>query len=142
MPCLYIAREIPHRETDSRRWVIHEIPIPSIGEPGFYRAVVSLDSFSSGKRAGVSTPERACFRTSPAWAPGRLYRLLRIEEWEEEVARITDSMRKHLHDWPDERELPRVRHASIWDFYAHIGWDRKRRRYVDKNGQPIKYSAV
>ena len=39
-------------------------------------------------------------------------------------------------------EVPRVQHESIFAFLEAIGFDRKRRRYVDSNLTPIRYSVV
>lgn len=142
MPQIFIATEVPYRTHDTKDRVIHEIQIPEFTEPGFYRQVTSLNSFTSGKRAGLNARERQCHRVTPAWAPGRLYNVKHFEEWNQDVGAVVDSMRKHGHDWLDEREMPRIKHASIWAFYAHIGWDRKRRRYVDAEGNAIKYSAA
>lgn len=129
-----IIVEIPHNDRGSNR-VIHRIAMPDYDEPGWYTQTISLSAFHTGRRRGATAEERRTRRDGCCWAPGRLYYCLhnREEDWHREQDRLQARMAEHGISYPDERQCETIEHDSIYAFYEHIGFDRKRRRYKDDN---------
>jgi hypothetical protein len=112
---------------DDRCVIVHKISIPDWSEPGFYRSIGTLNAFLYGDkdrnnfdalhpntaRAHGKKPKKP---THPFWYYG--------EDWEEFQA----AMERPLGTiW---RDRPVLNHASIWDFYKHIGFDYKTVKYT------------
>lgn len=143
-PRTYIAVEIPRdnkSKTEDRK--IHEITVPELGEPDGYFQALSIEAFRGGRRKGAGKADKACHHDRCCWGPKALFSLKSREDWETDVEITVSSpvMKKHVPDFPDERTFPRIKHASIWDFYNHIGFDHKLRGYRDKAGKEIKFST-
>ena len=102
----------------------HHIKIPRATEPGFYRAVVSMGAFQhrEGQRA-FGEKARAKRVILPVY-----YALQRRQERELNYAH-------HMHRYGTEyrEKLPIIEHESIWDFYKYIGYDYKKKRFVEKS---------
>lgn len=138
---MHYAILIERSYADDEVVAVHEVPY-GLELPLGPQMVGSLDSFTVGVRAGVSSKDKKHHRTTPAWGPTALYsRQQNLEEWEEVQGKFVERMRQRIPDWTDERALPRIRHESIKAFYQHIGFDYKSRHYRDKDGKPIKYTT-
>jgi hypothetical protein len=135
----FIVKFIP--KDDSGNCIIHKIPIPDVGEKGFYRIVGSWNAFSTGKRKGATKEERRKRHDGVCWAPTGLYythdaheeewleKVRRQLEWVDERTDLNDKQRAETKARVDETKFPTVEHASLYDFYDYIGFDRKARRY-------------
>lgn len=128
MPFYYIFSVTPDVGDEE---TLHRVAIPTSYEKGFYRSVGTLNSFCyGGERADATTKERAVYRAGKCWKPlgdGNylLYYGMRETEW---------IMREQSFEerWPGKSKInhPKTDHASIWDFYKHIGFDYKLKKYV------------
>lgn len=139
MPRTVIIVEIPHKG-EVTDYIIHEVLI-GLDMPLGPQRIGSYDRFFSGTRRYASKEDEACYQDSCCWGPTALFhRQGRVEEWEKETKETTARMRKFSPTWPDHTTFPRTQHANILEFYKHIGFDRFKRCYRDKDGNPIKYS--
>jgi hypothetical protein len=130
MPYTWIAKGLPRGEAPgdcARKRQIHKFTMPELGEPGFYRQTTSLNAFRHGRLKGVTPEDKRLRQTSCCWAPTMLWYLEREEEWLANQRRLA---RNPVLTKLDERVLPQHVHASIYDFFAYIGFDRQARRYV------------
>lgn len=136
-----ICVEIPIAK--GKKKIIHEIRHPKINEPGGYVSSVSLGAFR-GKRRGASKEDKEKHRDTCAWRHDAVFALNeQVDEW----INVSDQMIESLknipcdYDLTDEyadatkdmksvAEVPRIIHNSVWDFYKHIGFDHKKRRYI------------
>lgn len=135
----FIVKFIPD---DGGQCIIHKIRMPDYFDKGFYRDVCSWNWFQSGKKKGVTKTDRARRRITCCWSPTGLYYTHDWieDEWEQKVIRTlarnklrtdrTEAELAVIEKALDERNFPTFNHASIWDFYKHIGFDRKARKYV------------
>lgn len=128
MPQRFFALETDHKTGQQR---VHEVLLPNFSEPGFYRQMTSLSSFRGGRRLGASAQDRKHHRATPAWGPTKLYSFRPEVEWKLECK-----------FFEGRGELEVVKHEGLSAFYAYINWDPSLRRYVDKNGQPIRFSIL
>jgi hypothetical protein len=136
MPTFLYAREIPTGGSDNERR-LHRIAFPEYGEPGWYRLVGSFNAFRTGKQKGVpSDLTKRGFGTC-GWdhAKGLLYNLKRQDEHEFDLKTMLDSA-SHVNKEVGDKlrkiyaDVEVIDHASLYDFYDFIGFDRKTRRYV------------
>lgn len=102
----------------------HHIKIPRATEPGFYRAVVSMGAFQHRELTRVFGEK---VRTRRQEVPF-YYALQRRQEVELRYA-------SHVHRYGKTLKeiLPIIEHESIWDFYKYIGYDYKKKRFVEKS---------
>jgi hypothetical protein len=136
----YIAVEIPKGITKPSERKIHEISVPDLNEPDGRFQILSIQAFMQGKRKGAGKSDRKHMLDLCCWGPKALYSLKPKAVWEEDVEMTMASLKQALPEYPDDRTFPRTQHASIWDFYKHIGFDHKLRGYRDKAGKEIKFS--
>jgi len=102
----------------------HYIKMPRATEPGFYRAVVSMGAFQHRELDRVfGEKARRSRKEVPFY-----YALQRRQELEVRYA-------GHVHRYGQElrERLPIIEHESIWDFYKYIGYDYKKKRFVEKS---------
>jgi len=87
----------------------HRFPFPGAGEIGFYKVATSFNAFFNGKHRSNRRPD------------GFLFTEVREED------------APHRSEWELQRDaaLPVHEHASIWDFYDAIGFDRRIRKYYN-----------
>ncbi len=123
MPRYFIFVEIDNKTADHR--LVHRVSIPTASEPGFYRAVSSYNAFREGKRKGSTKWEKEHYKDRCCYGPDCLYYGEREDQW----LRDQERQAKHIPDL-DDRLLPKIEHASIWDFYNHIGFDHTARKYT------------
>ena len=144
-PTLHIATEIGKGREHG---TIHEITLPPFLSPEHYVQGLSIQAFRYGKRKGASKEDARAHRDRCCWGPTCLYHVKSLAEWEEDVEanqKAWAETRKKFPSLPeqiDPRSQPRTKHASVWDFYKHIGFDHKLRGYRDKDGQEIRYSTL
>ena len=80
---MHYAILIERSYADDEVVAVHEVPY-GLELPLGPQMVGSLDSFTVGVRAGVSSKDKKHHRTTPAWGPTALYsRQQNLEEWEE-----------------------------------------------------------
>lgn len=85
----------------------HKFPLPSPGDPGFYRTVNTFNAFFNGSRRRNRTPA------------GHLF---------SEVDMCGGDTRS---DWEQRRDAKLLvhEHASLQDFFVAIGFDSKTKKY-------------
>lgn len=135
MPTFYYAREIPIRgELEDR--ALHRIAFPEYGETGWYRMVTSANAFRHGTQKGVSRKLAERGFDGCCWDHGKgvLYSLKRADEQETDMRIMLESAEQANTEVGRKLRklfagIPVINHASIYDFYEHIGFDRKTRRY-------------
>ena len=122
-----IFKEIRPMGKGEEKRIIHKVLLPEVSDKGFYRTIGSLNAFNSGDKKNSTALEKSRHRSACCWGPGVLYYYARENEWEREQERIAnDPILADL----DERQMETIHHGSLWNFYQHIGFDYKRRRYV------------
>jgi hypothetical protein len=160
--------EIPHAEhssshTGKKVRTIHQFEIPELTETGGYRAITSVEAFRHGQRKAASKKDKAHHRSACNWGPQSLFidrsftdeweisfeghlrasqtceRIRKEKEMPEEPSMIE---RMYGGDFKTIGELPKTKHADLAAFFKAIGFDTKKRRYVDAKGTPVKYSVV
>lgn len=121
--------------------VIHKIIMPKFNDKDFYRTMVSWNGFSTGKRKGATKEERKTYRDRTCWSPTGLYythdahedewleRIRHRMEWIKQRTDLDEKQMVQLLTAFDETKFPTVKHASLYDFYDYIGFDRKARKY-------------
>lgn len=136
---IFIVKFIPNNIDD--QCVIHKIKMPNYNEKGFYRETESWNSFSTGKRKGLTKDDRMSGKTTCCWSPIGLYYThdCHEDEWLRKNENRLNYYRKRtdisaqkieeLLELNDERKFPTIEHASLYDFYDYIGFDRKTRKY-------------
>jgi hypothetical protein len=136
---VFIVKFIPDTGTPGvlgRGCVIHRITMPTYADKGFSRTTMKWNGFAYGKRKGASKLDRSTRRDGCVWAPTGLYYCHDL--FEDQWIRKCESAREiqvemgqpGRQDEVDERNWPSVTHADLDAFLAHIGFDRKTRRYV------------
>lgn len=111
---------------------IHHIAVPSIGDKGYYREVISMDYYRGrelekvyGEKARKKGMRLANFPVQ--------YAMRRRDDWEFSQESSRDSIERitgRVYDrWSN---LPVHEHASIWDFYKFIGYDYKKQKYLNE----------
>lgn len=135
MPTFYYAREIPFKTSEQER-ALHRISFPEYGEPGWYRLTRSANAFRSGRQKGVSAELKARHFDSCGWDHEKktLYSLKDGHSYKTEMDIMIESAEatnpevgaklRAIYD-----AIPVIDHASLYDFYDYIGFDRKTRRY-------------
>lgn len=107
--------------------LVHKVALPLFNEPGFYRSTGSLNAFLNGRtdRKNFFTlhPKTAKLHGVKTHSPTHKY-WYHGEEWDEFVAAYGRPL------FARDKDLPVVAHASIWDFYTHIGFDYKTGKYT------------
>ena len=129
-------------DTDIKR--LHTFQVPSVGEQGFYRTALSLHYFQYGKRARRTPQDVSRLRYHCSWGPDALYHVYRELDWRERMDSSTSMysaamQRKEYEGGANTQsvdEIPRTTHASLYAFFEHIGFDRHKRFYPDKDGKP------
>ena len=144
----YICSETQHAKSKPP-YKLHEFSADK------YRDITSYNAFSSGQRRYASAQDAAAYWDRCCWGPTALYHLKHEREWlfdvkstmsaMESVSKITPGefiMQFYGVNCSEPEDIPRIVHASIWDFYKAIGFDYKRRCYIDARGQPLKFSLL
>lgn len=148
----FIVSEMTHEGRDKR---LHSIPVPDVGEHGFYRHICVLSNFSHGRRKGASKRDRESYRDGCNWSPNRLYRIMPAWEFYAEANASAESLAGLLPGYVKFEEyaggagcekaedIPTIPHESIYSFLGTIHFDRKLRRYIDPvTNLPIVYSVI
>jgi len=100
--------------------LLHVIRQPLVTEPGFYRASLSGNAFKS--REIKIWYDR--YYTKRKVMP-RQFSIRYSSDFEIETRLVVN---KYLdHQW---WSLPILDHESIWEFYKHIGYDHKKKKYI------------
>jgi hypothetical protein len=102
---------------------VHMVTVPDFSDPGFYRSTVSYSAFFHGHRNDRNNfwalhPKTAKANGFKSKKPTHKfwYHMIPREEWD-------DNLKREFYKL--DRKLPIQEHASIWDFYKHIGFDYK-----------------
>jgi hypothetical protein len=102
---------------------VHMVTVPDFRDPGFYRSTMSYSAFFHGHRNDRNNfwalhPRTAKANGFKSKKPTHKfwYHMIPREEWEDNIKREFYKL---------DKALPIVEHASIWDFYKHIGFDYK-----------------
>ena len=82
------------------------------------------------------------YRGAPNWGPHAVFHLNRLDKFLEDEARNEDALKHFGLPYVSLASLPRIAHASLFDFYKHISYDYKNRVYLDSLGKPIVYSYL
>lgn len=102
----------------------HIIRMPAYGKKGWYKSIISVGAFRDR--------EAAYFLKSLSDEPIR-FSLQRLSEWEESNKITAESMQavcgiqNYVHPYDN---LPCTVHNSVFDFYAAVGYDYKKKRYI------------
>lgn len=136
----YIVKWIPDWGFDTLnqiQQIIHKIELPSYGEKGHYNEMRKWDGFAHGKRRNATKQDKEIRRTGCTWAPNGLYY---CHDWNEKSWISLNQKRvEHLKEMGlsdakcyamDDRNLPVVTHCGMDAFFAHIQFDRFKRRYL------------
>lgn len=104
---------ITHRRPNQEA-VVYMVLIPKFGEPGFYQQATSLNWFKDRelKRAFPDTES---------------------VDWVKHAQSIEYCSVQFADDQPDVKSVQTF--TSLWDFYRHIRYDYKRKRYLTETGQ-------
>lgn len=104
----------------------HMVRIPEVHEENFSKDVTSLTKFENDERKRVydnkSIPQE------------KIAIMYHYEEWLEEQEATRDRMvnlrgfKDFKHEWDD---TPVFEHETIWDLYKAIGYDHKKKKYID-----------
>ena len=109
--------------------VIHKVTIPTWADPGFYRSIGSLNAFFHGRgdrnNFWALHPKTAKANGFKAGKPKHKFWYYGIP-WEEFEADKTTGAFLGSRMY---QNVPVEEHASIWDFYKHIGFDYKTQKW-------------
>lgn len=105
----------------------HIIRMPAYGDKGWYKSVVSVDAFRSREAQRLYDHHSAGNRVF-----GLLSNVFRLEEWEHDTEITSKSMKEvcdidYVHPY---NLVPVVEHKNLFDFYTHVGYDYKKKRYI------------
>ena len=94
-------------QDEGKHVAVHRFEFPNVGDPAFYRSVISYGAFFDSPKAR-NRSDRYLFRAiDPYPAPGTTrYELSR------------------------DAALPVIRHADLYAFFTAVGYDRKRKKLV------------
>ena len=105
----------------------HIIRMPAYNEKGWYNSVVSIDAFNN--RESERFYQIRCVKKKPLL--GLLCHLYRLSEWERDTQLSTNRMKKYDPSYEHPYNLvPCIEHQNVFDFYKHIGYDYKKKRYI------------
>ena len=107
---------------DGRHVVLHVIRQPLADEPGFYRSAVSGNAFK--ERETKIWYDR--YYTKRKVMP-RQFSVMYSFDFQIEKKIMLD--RDSDHEW---HTLPILEHESIWEFYKHVGYDHKKKKYIQQ----------
>lgn len=131
---LLICRAIPIGPA-AEDIALHKIAFPNYGEPGWYRQMISLSNFQTGKQAGKVAQRGIGMGTCP-WnhTAGILYSLKTEKDHERDMRIMLDSATEASPEVGAKLRamfaaVPVIEHAGLYEFYDYIGFDRKARRY-------------
>lgn len=110
--------------------VLHKVTIPLWADKGFYRQIMSLNAFFHGRndrnnfwalhpKTAEANGHKPSKPTHAFWYYGL--------DWEEFEA---DKKSAFSLGSAYYSKIPVVEHASMWDFYEHIGFDYKTGKYM------------
>lgn len=96
---------------------VHEVQMPDYGDPEFYRQTTSLAWFR--ERESIA-------RFTGSGPIARWTQIRHQDEWDRD-----QKFWKSCGDDDTEQyaDLPRFHHASIFDYYKAVNYDRRRQRY-------------
>jgi hypothetical protein len=83
----------------------HAFNLPNVSEPGFYRSVGSFNAFFNSGKKGRH------------WTKHKLYH---------QMDDISLGWHKKCYI-----NLETIEHKDIWEFYKYIGYDYKRKKYME-----------
>ena len=89
----------------------------------------ALNAFQSGARRDATKEQKAKGRDGNCRGPNSIFLGQWYEEWLMECIRLS---RDPIYADLDERLRTTYHYDSLWDFYKHIGFDYKKRKYVKK----------
>lgn len=99
---------------------LHIIRVPGLGQPEGYVSLLSIEAFQ--ERLAHQLYQRQHVARKPV---GRWLSVTRKHDWL--AYRRIDVFRLN-------HGKPITKHASVWDFYNHIGYDYKKKRYRTLSG--------
>ena len=145
----FIINEITRPEVGVRK--LHKIVIPRLGKS---QDIASINAFSNGTRAGVSKTDKLYKYVTCCWSPTALYNVKHEDAWKEDIEWLMAyytknglSINAYIKrtfgiDCNSIYDVPMTTYPTIYDFYKTIGFDHKKRRYIDASGKPIKFSIT
>ncbi len=107
----------------------HIIRMPTYGEKGWYKNVVSIDAFKD--REAKRFYDTIYVKKVPMF--GLHCSLWRLEDWIRHNQITAESMLEivGIVDYQDPYDiLPTFEHESVFDFYKAVGYDYKKKRYI------------
>lgn len=118
----YIA--IIQHDADDKHLILHRVALPTVREKGFYRQTGTYNAFFHSDKDRNNFwalhPNTAKVNGFKSRKPTHQYWYYSMH-WDEFVERENRWNQGEMSDL----NLPRVEHASMWDFYKHIGYDYK-----------------
>lgn len=145
---IYIVDEIPHVPTNQHK-LLHRFPVT---EKNRYRETIAINAFNSGKRYGATKRDTEIYHNTCGMGPRATYIIRSLELWKQDrqitinaitkVGKVTTAEAiQNLYGIQVStlEELTFIDHKSIWDFFATIRFDHKRRCYLDENGNILRY---
>lgn len=124
-------------ERDSRldkRQVVatHIVSRNRIDGPGSYRATLSYEAFRMREiKRAFPDLKRGLINGGIRCHWYSLYIKEHFDEEREMIQKINVGLlgRRVINPW-EEKDIPVIHHESIWEFYKHIGYDYKRKKYI------------
>lgn len=107
---------------------LHYFPIPRFGQQAFYRTITSYEA-TRNREAGRHYKWTLSKRGA---VPSPRMNLGRVEEWGLSLTFLNE-----VH--PD---LPRYHHASLFDFYAAVGYDHRRKSWAPRKTRSPRATTV
>lgn len=139
MPTFYSARAIPISGESYKDIALHRITFPSYAEPGWNRMVRSANAFRNGRQKGVPADLVKRHFGSCCWdhKGNVLYSLKPEKEQHRETMIMIESAEAASPEVgaklrAEFEAIPVIEHASLFDFYDYIGFDRHKRRYNER----------
>lgn len=107
----------------------HIFPLPNFLDPGFSITIRSYSAFRQRENRGLYESQQKAWQTQTKWIPPAIRTSLKDkDEWEVDRKLLVDTLTAH--NIPVEPEPNWIRHESLWDYYKAVGYDYKRRRYI------------
>lgn len=105
----------------------HVVKLPAYGEKRWYTSTLSWDAFSTRENTRVHKAYVAS-KILPKYCT-----VWRADEWHRSEDIVREIFLQHgtewLHPW---EKSPKYEHASIFDFYKAVGYDLKKKRFVEE----------
>jgi hypothetical protein len=118
----------------------HLIPIPSFGEPNFYRWGARWETFRKRNNTDLYKRTLAAHKPGGVYIPPPIRASVKDkDDWDWDRQHLIDCLLKHNQPIPNEPDW--IKHDNMLEFFEAVGYDDKAHRWIRPEDREAHFLA-